>query len=259
MKTIALSSSQTIAYHDQGSGPVLLLIHAFPVDSHLWLPQLEALSRSHRVIAPDLPGFGGSAAAAWTIDGAAQIIAGFLDAIAITEPVALGGLSMGGYIAMAFARQFPQRLRALILADTRAEPDDDTAKQARAKMIAMAQEQGSVAIADAMLPKMLSDSRPHQVAEAVRTMIERQPASSIAAALAALRDRPDARPGLKKLEVPTLVLVGEADTITPLAMAQVIAESVTGAKLVTIPGAGHLANCEAPQAFNAAVSEFLSA
>ncbi|CAN5577400.1 alpha/beta fold hydrolase [soil metagenome] len=262
MKTISLArANATIAYHDRGVGPPILFIHAFPLDSGMWKEQMDGLAAKHRVIAPDLPGFGGSSVIAnWTVDSAADLLTEFLDTLGVTEQVTVAGLSMGGYIAMALARRHAARLGKLILADTKAEPDDDTAKTGRATMIQLAGEKGSEAVIRAMLPKMLSANTAAmqpRICEAVRAMAERQRVAGVVAALQALRDRPDARPGLKAIAMPTLVIVGEHDAITPLANAKTTADAAPGATLAVLPGAGHLSNLESPKAFGQAVMTFL--
>ena len=265
MKTVTLTRrGLTLASDDQGTGRPLVLLHAFPLDREMWRPQLGPLSAAARVLAPDLPGFGQSTAGTepFTIDSAADAVLDFLDAAGVPGRVVLGGLSMGGYIALAFARRHPDRLAGLILADTRSEPDDAAGRAKRDEMIALAHSGGAAAVIGQMLPKMLSEqtqrTRP-EVAETVRAIASRQSAAAIAAALAALRDRPDATAALDRIAVPALVLIGEHDAITPPAMAQTLAAKIPKAKLVTVPGAGHLSNLENPDAFAAAVREFLAA
>ena len=243
--------------------PPLVLLHAFPLNSDMWKPQVDALSKDFRIFTPDLPGFGRMTVADQSsIDGMADAVARYLDGQGVTAPVALGGLSMGGYVALAFARKYPQRLKALILADTRSEPDDDAGKANRDKMIAFANDHTAADVIEQMLPKMLSDEtrtqRPEVVAE-VRRIAAVQSTAGIIAALKALRDRPDAGPSLGKIAVPTLVIVGSDDALTPPAMSQSLAGRIAGAKLVTIPGAGHLSNLEKPAEFTAALRQFLLA
>ena len=194
----------------------------------------------------------------------ADAVAQFLDTLASTGPVALGGLSMGGYVALAFARTYPARLRALILADTRAEPDDAAGKANRDKMIAFGQgalEGAETRVIEQMLPKLVCDEtrtqRPEIVSE-LRRIGSAQSTAGIIAALQALRDRPDAGPSLGSIAVPTLVIVGAEDALTPPAMSQNLATHIPGAKLVTIAGAGHMSNLEKPREFNDAVRAFLS-
>ncbi|QDU22241.1 alpha/beta fold hydrolase [Urbifossiella limnaea] len=253
----------SLAYTDTAAGPTLVLLHAFPLDRQMWRPQLAALAGTARVIAPDLPGFGKSPLPpeGWTVDSAADDVAALLDTLGQSGRVVVGGLSMGGYVAMAFARRYPERLAGLILADTRAEPDDDTAKANREKLIVTAKSQGAAPVVDAMLPKLLGEEtrakRPG-VADAVRAMGAKQAGEGVAAALAALRDRPDAGPGLDGLTAPLLVLVGEHDAVTPPTLAAAMAGRVYGSELVTVSGAGHLSNLENPDEFNAAVARFLA-
>lgn len=257
--TLAYSDTDT----DTAAGLTLVLLHAFPLDREMWRPQLDALAGRARVLAIDLPGFGHSPVAAtpFTVDSAADAVAALLDAAGVAGRVVVGGLSMGGYVAMAFARRHPDRLAGLILADTRGEPDDDAAKQGRETMIALANTQGAAAVAERMLPKLLGEAtratRP-DVVETVRRIAARQSAEGVAAALAALRDRPDANPGLDAVAVPTLILVGEHDAVTPPVLASAMGARIWGSLVETIPAAGHLSNLENPEAFNAAVVEFLA-
>lgn len=242
--------------------PDLVLLHAFPLDREMWQPQLLALGARARVITPDLPGFGTAPVRVpVTIDDMADAVADFLPSVGVSGRVVVGGLSMGGYVAMALARRHPDRLAGLILADTRSEPDDEAGKQNRDRLIGVAREQGAAAVAEPMLVKLLCEqtraSRP-LVVETVRRIASRQSPEGLAAALAALRDRPDAGPGLDNIAVPTLVLVGEHDAITPPLVASAISARVFGSTLVTIPAAGHLSNLENPAAFNTAVLDFLA-
>ena len=177
----------------------------------------------------------------------------------IKEPIILGGLSMGGYTALAFARLFPESLRALILCDTRAEADTEEGKAGRDKMIASAQSEGAAPVVEQMLPKLLGETtrKDHaDVMESVRTLALKQTPTAIANALRALRDRPDSLDLLPQIKVPTLVVVGEEDTITPLSMAQTLADKIPNAELAIIPRAGHLSNIEQPETFNRVVREF---
>jgi len=257
-----LTPTTQIEYDDVGQGPAVVLLHAFPLARAMWQPQVTDLLRDFRVIVPDVRGFGGSSpfADAPSVDQAAADVAGLLDHLKLTETVVVGGLSMGGYIALAFARQFPQRLRGLVLADTRAEPDNDEGKSNRDKLIAFTRNHSAADVIDQTMAKMVSAEtrmkRPDVVAE-VRRIAAAQSVDGVIAALQMLRDRPDARPGLTSIAVPTLVMVGSDDAITPRAAAEVLVAGIAGARLVEVPGAGHLANLEQPQAFNAALRSFL--
>jgi pimeloyl-ACP methyl ester carboxylesterase len=251
----------TLAYDLDGQGTPLVLLHAFPYDRRMWAPQRDEFARVCRVLTPDLPGCGRSPdVPGVTIDGMADAVVRCLDLAGISEPVVVGGLSMGGYVALAFARKYPDRLRGLILADTRAEPDDDAGKTNRDKAIAAVKADGTVAFAEAQLPKQLGPTTPKSrpdVVDLARRIGTAQRTEGIVSALAALRDRPDARPGLILIRVPTLILVGEDDAITPPPMAEAMQKGIEGSRLVRIPGAGHLSNLENAAAFNAAVQEFL--
>lgn len=253
----------SLAVGSAGDGPAVVLLHAFPYDRAMWAPQVRGLSDEYRVITPDLPGFGGTPAppGGWTVDAAADAVADTLDSLGLADPVVLAGLSMGGYVALAFARRHPRRLRGLILADTRAEPDSKDARAGRAKTAELAKENGAAAVFEDALPKQLCEvtrtGRPGVVAEA-RAIAGRQSVEGVVAALVALRDRPDARPGLRDIRLPTLVLVGEHDAITPLAAAEELVRGIAGARLEVLPAAGHLSNLETPDVFTGAVRAFLA-
>ncbi len=252
----------SLSYGDAGTGPAVLLVHAFPLCREMWAQQVAALSDKYRVLTPDVLGFGGSPvpAGGWSLDAMADALAEFLTGIGVSGPVVFGGLSMGGYIALAFARRHPGRLRGLILADTRAEADTPEARANRDKTIAFARANTAEAVVEQMLPKLLAErtrsGRPEVAAE-VRRMGSAQTVDGVAAALAAMRDRPDATPGLRDIRVPTLVLVGSEDVATPPDAARTLAGGIPGAKLEQLPGVGHLSNLEAPEAFTAAVRHFL--
>jgi 3-oxoadipate enol-lactonase len=248
----------TLAYDDVGQGRPVVLLHAFPLSRAMWRPQREELAKHCRLITPDLPGFGDSPpAAAPTVEAMADAVTELLTQLKLTEPVVLGGLSMGGYVSFAFVRKYPTRLAGLILADTKAEPDDDTAKANRDKLIGFASTNPPSAVVEQMLPKLVAPgASPEVVAEVKRIGAAQRPAG-IVAALQALRNRPDSAPTLGQVRVPTLILVGKEDTLTPPAQAEKMAQGIPTAKLVAIEGAGHLANLEAPAAFNAAVAEFV--
>jgi len=248
-----------LACSDIGSGTPLVLLHAFPLDRGMWEPQ-RPLSESCRVIAVDLPGFGSSAVdPGFTIDSAADRVADLLDSLKLGT-VALGGLSMGGYVAMAFARRHPEKLSRLILADTRSEADDAAGRDNRDRLIKLTEEFGPSKVYEVMLPKVMSDetqkNRPDTVAF-VRGIAARQSSAGVIGGLAALRDRPDATPGLERIAVPTLIVVGEADAITPPALSESMAKRIPGGKLIRIPNAGHLANVENPDTFNRSLTDFL--
>jgi 3-oxoadipate enol-lactonase len=264
MQTLTLDLRfMSFAYDDVGSGLPVVLLHAFPFDRTMWKPQIGPLSAAgFRLLVPDLPEFGDTTPGTevFSIERSADVIAEFLEAIEVRKAVVCG-LSMGGYVAMAFARRHSEKLAGLILADTKAAPDDADAKAKRDQLIADVKAAGPVAAAEALLPKLFSartrESNPAAV-ERARTIVLRQRSSAIIAGLYALRDRPDATPGLASVGVQTLVVVGEQDAVTPPLAASRIAECVRGSELVQIPHAGHLSNLENPQAFNSAAIAFLN-
>jgi 3-oxoadipate enol-lactonase len=255
-------SSQTISYDESGKGPPVVLLHAFPLSRSMWAPQREALQDAYHVIAADLRGFGGSKAFddPPSLDQVADDVAGLLDELKISERIVLGGLSMGGYAALAFARRHAGRLRGLILADTKAEADDAEGKANRERSIAFAAQNTARAVLDQMMPKLLAPetmTAHPELIDLLRHIATDQTPAAIIGALRAMRDRPDSSPSLSAITVPTLVVVGEKDTLTPPALAESLAARIRGAKLVRIAGAGHLSNMEKPELFNTAVRSFL--
>lgn len=249
-------------YDDIGEGKPVVLLHAFPLARRMWRPQVEALRGECRLLVPDLRGFGGTGSfeEAPSVERMADDVADLLRARAVPEPVVLGGLSMGGYVALAFARRHPARLRALILADTRAEPDTSEGKASRAQTIAFAETHPVSEVINLLLPKLVSDeirARRPEVVEEIRRIAEAQTPAAIVAALQALRDRPDARPTLGDIRVPTLVVVGSEDALTPPAVARTLVENIRDARLATLAGAGHLSNLEQAERFTEAARAFL--
>ncbi len=256
-----------IAYDDTGgestspSAPALLLIHGFPLDRTLWAAQVRDLADIARVIAPDLRGFGesGMPAGPVTMDAYADDLRSLLEVLGVKNAV-VAGLSMGGYIALAFYRQNAALVRGLILADTKAGPDSPEGKKGRDDSIALARAEGAGAVGGKMLPKMLTPKTAAQrpeVANVARAMMARQPVAGVVAALEAMRDRPDSTPTLTQIKTPALIVTGAEDTLIPPTEADTMREAIRGARLVSIPGAAHLANLDQPEAFNAAVREFL--
>jgi pimeloyl-ACP methyl ester carboxylesterase len=250
-----------LAYTDQGQGIPIIFVHAFPLSRAMWDPQVQVFAGQFRVLTVDLRGFGESDAPLWvyTMDQFADDVKGLLDHLSIPQAV-LAGLSMGGYVAFAFYRKYADRVKGLVLADTRPHPDSTEGRAGRFTMAQMAYKEGASAVADVMLPKLLSpaslQSKPDLVQQ-VRTMITGTQVSGIAGALMAMADRPDSVPLLKEIACPTLVRVGELDRTTPPADAHLMADTIRGAHLAIIPTAAHLANLEQPEAFNRAVQSFL--
>jgi pimeloyl-ACP methyl ester carboxylesterase len=236
----------------------LLLIHAFPVDAGMWDDQISELSGDAHVLAPSLPGFGGTPAAGdvLTMDAAADFLAGELDR-AGTEKAVVCGLSMGGYIAFSLWRRHRDRIAGLALADTRAEPDDEAGKEKRRGLAAKVRTEGSEPVAEAP-PPLLSENADPALWDRVKQMIRRQSGDAIAAAALGMAERPDSLPILGEIDVPTTVIVGGGDTLTPPEMSETIAKGITGSELITLEGAGHLSNLEDPEGFTGALRDLLS-
>jgi pimeloyl-ACP methyl ester carboxylesterase len=252
-----------VALHarDAGSGRAVVLLHAFPLSSAMWLSQREALSLSCRVVTPDQRGFGGSPLGddEPSLDAAADDVAALLDSLDL-DRVVLGGLSMGGYVALAFARKYPTDLLGLVLVDTRAEADTPEGKEGRQKMIDLARSSGSAAVADQMMPKVTApglEQRRPEVASRLRSIMNACPPKTIEHALAAMRDRPDLTGFLPSIKAPTQIIVGESDAITPVASAESMQKSIPNARLTVIKGAGHMSPMEQPAQVNHAIRMFL--
>jgi pimeloyl-ACP methyl ester carboxylesterase len=247
-----------LAVEVHGHGLPVLFLHGFPLDRRMWRHQSAALAQQLRIV-PDLRAAGESAGApVESLGDYADDVVGILDALEISVSVVCG-LSMGGYIALDLVRRYPQRVRGLVLADTRAAADDAGARRARDEMIELARTTGSEAVAERMLPRVLSprtlSGRPDVVRE-VRSMMEGWSGAAMIGALRAMRDRPDATSLLGHIRVPTLVMVGDDDAVTPPSEARRIAEAVPGARLVTLPEAGHLSPLEQPRASTEALALF---
>lgn len=249
----------TLALDVQGDGYPILFIHGFPLDRTVWR-QVMATLTGWRRIAPDLRGMGLSDIPdAYSMAAYAEDLEALLDTLKVQQAVVCG-LSMGGYIAFEMLRLHPARVRALILCNTRAEPDSEEAKQRRDETIALVRREGTAALVGLMLPQLLAPASlttmPH-VVDHVRTMIAGNSPAGMVGALQAMRDRPDSRPLLSRINVPTLVIAGKDDQLIPSAASKKMAEAIPGAQLTLIPDAGHLAPLEQPVAVSRVISEFL--
>jgi pimeloyl-ACP methyl ester carboxylesterase len=250
-------------YEDQGLGAPVLLIHGYPFNHSLWDPQIKELQKTARLLAPDLRGFGGSdpVRGSYTMDLLAQDCHEFLNNIGVKQPVVVGGLSMGGYVALAFYRLFPERVMALLLTATRAAPDSAEAQAGRTKNVEVALELGAPAIAEAMLPRLMSPktySRQPDLVAFARDMMESASVEGIVGALLGMRDRPDSTPTLSQIDKPTLVMHGADDQIVPLKEAQAMQAAIRSSHLEVLPDAGHLLNLEQPELFNTALANFIN-
>lgn len=261
---IAICGDAEIGYEDMGSGTPVVFIHGFPHNRELWVPQRVALMAQARCITPDLRGFGesrGRGSKPATMDLYADDVAALLDVLHIPRAVVCG-LSMGGYVAFSLWRRHRERIRGLVLMDTRAGNDSEEGKAKRLEMIAMARERGSSAVADAMLPGMVGKSTREkcpEIVDSVHRMLESAPVEGITQALAAMREREDSTATLSTIDVPTLIIVGEEDVLTPPRESRVLHEGIRGSTLQEISGAGHVSNLERPAAVNHVLSEYLAA
>jgi 3-oxoadipate enol-lactonase len=255
-----------LAYGDAGAGLPLLLLHAFPLSGEMWAPQVEALAGDARVVVPDLCGFGGSEAippelspesACEMSDLAADAVA-LLDHLEIDRAV-VAGLSMGGYAALALCEAAPERLRGLVLADTRSGADSEEGRQGRLDVARRVLKEGAGFLAETLPAKLLGRTtraeRPEVVAR-VERMIRDAPPAGVAAAQRGMARRPDRTAVLERITVPVLVVVGEEDELTPPEESRNLQRRIAGAELVTIPEAGHLSSLERPDAFSEALGGF---
>ena len=250
-----------IAYEDLGSGPAVVLLHGYPFNRSLWRDQVSALRDDFRVIVPDLRGHGESAVTSGTatMEAMANDVAALLDLLDISQAT-IGGLSMGGYVALAFSRLFPARVQSLVLAATRAQADTEEAKKNRAVQAEKARTQGMKGIADMMLPKLLipeTVAKRPEVVKHVRGMMASTNPEGAAAALQGMALRQDQTSFLPQIKAPTLILVGREDVITPVADSELMQREISGSQLRVIENAGHVVNLERPEEFNRALSEFL--
>ena len=253
--------SGSVRYLESGEGRPLVLLHAFPLFSDLWRPQLEQPPEGWRVLAPDLRGFGpGAQGAAATIDDLAGDVDGWLDALRI-DTAAFGGLSMGGYVTFALFRKAPSRFTAMILANTKAAADTPEGRAARDQLSALARAKGPSAVADQMIPKLLGETsrttRPH-LAPLVRTLIEANAAAGIDGALQAMKGRPDSMDLLPRIACPALVIASDEDTVIPLSEGEAMHKLLPQSRLTTLTRAGHLSSLESPAEFSAALAAFLA-
>lgn len=257
---IALPSGVDIVYDDVGAGLPVIFLHGFPHDRTLWAPQLGGLLTRARCIAPDLRGFGESEIRGpYSMDSYADDVIAMMDVLQIERAV-IAGLSMGGYIAFALWRRHRERVRALILADTRAGPDTEEGLAKRRDLIALARSKGSGAVADAQIAGMVGRTtreRHPDVADSVHRMLSMAPVDGIVGALEAMMARPDSTPTLATIDVPTLIIVGDEDVLTPPREARAMHALIPGSRLEILAGAGHVTNVERPAAFNHVASEFL--
>jgi 3-oxoadipate enol-lactonase len=261
--------SRTIAYLD--SAPrhdelrALVLLHAFPIGANLWEPQMRSVPKGWRLITPDLRGFGGSteldSLSALSISDYAEDVVDLLQELGVKRAV-IGGCSMGGYVTLALYQSSPELFEGMVLANTRAGADSPESRANRRSMLALVDREGASGVAREMMPKLLGKTthETNSNAEAtIRRLIKQQSPVAIRSAIHRMMHRADSTPLLAQVSVPTLVITGQEDEMIPVEESRRIAGAIRGARLVIIPGAGHLANLEQPEAFNAELSAFLAA
>jgi len=253
-----------LAVDVRGEGVPVLFVHGFPFDRTMWRHQLATLSRVRR-IAPDLRGVGDSgappAADGYSLTRYADDLVAVLDALGVRQAV-LCGLSMGGYVIFELLRRHPERVKALILADTKPEPDSAEAKRGRDELTQVAQREGQDAVLERLLPRLLApatQATQPEVAGQVREMARRWSVPGLVGALRTLRDRPDSTETLRSVRMPTLVLVGSEDEIAPPEAARAMAQLIPDAQCHVVPAAGHLAPLEQPLATSRLLADFLRA
>jgi 3-oxoadipate enol-lactonase len=251
-----------LAYDDTGLGQPVVFFHGYTFNRSMWTEQVSALSNRYRVITPDLRGLGESDATpgAATMNRMAQDTAALLDRLEISRAV-VGGLSMGGYVALAFYKQFPSRVRALVLADTRPQADTEDGKQTRFQQADKALADGMAGIADSMLPKLLTPetvSKHPEIVKRVRDMMLKTKPDGAASALLGMAEREDQTPLLSRITCPTLILVGREDPITPVQDSEKMHREIAGSRLVVIENASHVSNLERTEQFNDELVRFLN-
>lgn len=255
-------SAVELVSREVGSGRPLVLLHAFPLSSAMWLAQREHLSALARVVTPDLRGFGGSPLGddEPSLSRCADDVVALLDRLGL-ERVVLGGLSMGGYVAMALLRDHPDRVEALVLADTKATADPEPARATRLRLAEAVEAEGTGVLLDEVLPRLLgatsAASRPHVVGR-VKGLVQAAPPAAVAWAQRAMAVRPDSLDVLRTADVPALVVVGDEDELSTTDDAQAMVDALPQGRLAVLPGSGHLTAVEVPDTFNLAVSRFLA-
>ncbi len=248
-------------YTDTGKGTPVLLVHGYPLNRSMWDAQVSELSREFRVIAPDLRGHGESdtPTGTYTMEAIADDLNALLDHLKVDKAVVVG-FSMGGYASFAFYRKYPNKVRALVLADTRPQADAPEAKQGRENTAQTVLKDGVAGVAAATAPRMLAPATVQgraDVVERVKAIMASTSVNGYVGDLRGLAARQDSTDTLAKINVPTLVVVGEQDVVTPVADSEMMAKAIKGAKLVKVPNAGHLSPLEQPAEFNKALVGFL--
>jgi pimeloyl-ACP methyl ester carboxylesterase len=259
-----------------GARRTLVLLHAFPLSADMWAPQFASPPADWRVVAPDFRGFGESEAdgvtsptAGLTVDDYARDVLGLLEHLHV-GPIVVGGLSLGGYVAFALLRLLGTAaasadaggvsLLGLVLADTRPQADTDEGRIGRLRMAEMVDRDGAAGVARAIVPKLVDEAtfrRRPQAVDAVRRMILAAPPDAIKGALYRMMSRPDSAGALAQIGIPTLVIVGDRDTLTPPDVSREMHARIPGSTLEIVPESGHVSNLEQPELFAATLNRFL--
>ena len=248
-------------YLESGKGRALILLHGFPLNAEEWLPQLAAAPAGWSVIAPDMRGFRGAGSVdapvsdTMTDDDCASDVLALMSHLELDRGV-IGGLSMGGYVALALMKKAPERVDGLVLANTRAGADSPEGRAARDRMIDLVRREGPAAVARDMLPKLLGETTKREqpdLVDVVRGLVEANVADGLAAAVHAMKTRPDSTSMLGSIRCPTLVITSDEDALISPSESEKMAAAIPGARLHVIPHAGHLSNLERPHEFSKAL------
>lgn len=247
-----------LAFDDLGTGRPVVFIHAFPLDRTMWQPTFAVLA-GLRLIAPDLRGFGASPQTdgeAVTMRTYAADVVGLLDQLGL-DRATICGLSLGGYVALAIAENYPERVESLILANSRATDDDSEAQAKRHALADRVAAEGVGVLAAEVAPKLLGPLASAAALSLVGEIVERQHPSAAVSAIRGMAGRSNRTASLAAIDVPTLVITSELDTVVTPAASQAMSDAIAGSTLVTIAGAGHLSSIEDPAAFARAVADHL--
>jgi pimeloyl-ACP methyl ester carboxylesterase len=248
----------TFAYQTRGEGALAVFVHGFPLDHRMWLDQIDSLKNLRRCVAPDLRGSGGSdpvVSGALAMENIADDLARLIDGLGHSF-ADIVSLSMGGYAALALWERHPERVRSLVLMDTRSGADSDAGRAGRRETAERVADEGVGALVAGLQQALLSPHAGLAARVRLRGMIEATSAETVVAALEGMARRVDRTDMLSSITVPTLVMVGEDDGLTPPDVAEHMAQLIPGADLAVLPGAGHLPPIETPEAVNETLREF---